>query len=206
MQDLVEYCRIDNGKIVEYPVLEIHIRNRGHSLDMYTKVVHMSKPFVPEYCFLTRKIELAEGVPVVVYSLENKGIDAVLSDLYYKLQGSGPLDTTREYKLKVEDVPAETLEYVLRMGDALVEKHLSDWCSLKGYTIITACTYVSSNNQERANEAKLAIKNRDDTWDAFFAYFDAVKRGEKDFPMRASDIINQLPVLSWPESPAAQST
>ena len=205
LQDTVEYCRIENGKIVEYPVLEIHIRNRGHAMEMYTKVVHMPKPFVHEFAYLTRKIELADGVPVVVYSVEHKSIDAVLSDLYYKLQGDSPLDTTREYQLKVQDIPKETMDFVLRMGEDLVDKHLNSWCAQKGYTsIVTMATYATSTNPERAKEGAMAVQARDDAWDAFYAYFEAVKSGAQPFPMRSSDITAQLPVLTW-DSPAPES-
>lgn len=205
MQDVVEYCRIENDKIVEYPVLEIHIRNRGHSMDMYTKVVHLQKPTVPQFAYLTRKIELAEGVPVVTYALESKSIDAVLSDLYYKLQSNSVFAGTGEYKLKVEDVSPETLDFVMRMSEDLVEKHLNNWVSQKGYSsIVTASTYATSSNPIRAQEGALAVKARDEAWDAFYDYFDAVlKKGEKPFPMRASDITEQLPVLTWEEPTAA---
>ena len=40
----MSYCRIVDDVIVEYPVLEQHITNRGHRLDMYHLVKETPMP------------------------------------------------------------------------------------------------------------------------------------------------------------------
>lgn len=193
------YCRIENGEIVEYPVYAVHIRNRAHPFEMYTKVVFSKKPALPDFAYYTQNIELLGNVPIVTFGIAYKGLQTVLNELHNVGGGAAPTVPGEQPTPKpIEEVPPATLDRVLTLVKELVQTRLDQWAATREYDgILSVTTYSYSSNAQRSAEGLKAISNRDDTWDAMYAYMDKVTTKQLPVPMQVTEIEAQLPVLTW---------
>ena len=193
MQESEIYCRIENGVIVEYPVYALHIRNRHHPFSMYTKVAFSQKPVVPDFCYLSSKIELLGEIPLVTYTVQEKNLQTVLN-----ANGVPPLPGEEPIRVEVENVPVETLKQVLKLVKVLVQNRLDTWAATREYDgVLSVATYATSTNPQRAAEGQKAVENRDATWDAMYAYLDKVQTKQKPVPLTVEEIVAELPELTW---------
>ena len=191
------YCRIEDGQIVEYPVYALHIRNRAHPFSMYTKVSFAQKPEVPDFCYLTSKIELISNIPLVTWQIVEKPLQVVLNELH-NVNGSPALPGEEPTRVEIEDVPLPTMQRVVKLAKDMVQARLDTWASTKEYDgIVSACTYVSSTNPTRAAEGLKACVNRDLSWDAMYAYMEKVQTKAKPVPLKVEEIVAELPELTW---------
>lgn len=193
------YCRIENGVIVEYPVYAVHIRNRAHPFEMYTKVHFAAKPTLPEFAYYTQNIELLGEIPLVTYGIAYKNLQTLLNELH-NVGAAGAPGTPGEQPTPtpIEDVPQTTLVRVMDLAKEMVQDRLDNWAKTRGYDgIMSVVTYAYSSNPVRSAEGTKAIANRDDTWDAMYAYMDKVTTKQLPVPMTVAEISAQLPELTW---------
>lgn len=198
---LVEYCRIEDGKIVEYPVYEIHIRNRAHPFEMYTPVTVLIKPTLPPFSYYSTKLELStNGVPVLQYVVNDKTVDMVLAELY-QFKGGIPSPMGLEAQdIFLDEVDPLIVGYVYKKAQSFAQDYLDNWTLEREYSgIVSLVGYVSSKNASRAIEGQNGVYMRDKVWDAFYAYFDKLKAGTQAVPRTMAEIAAQLPALQWPE-------
>lgn len=197
MDDNEIYCRVVDGVVIEYPVYALHIRNRAHPFSMYTKVVFTTKPSLPDFAFYTEKLELVNGTPLVTYGIAYKTLQTVLNELH-QTNGAPPLPGEEPTPKPIEEVPLVTMGRVVELSKELVQNRLDNWARTKEYDgILSATSYVSSTNPNRAAEGTKAVLNRDQTWDAMYAYMDKVTGKTVPVPMKESEILEQLPELTW---------
>ena len=197
MDDNEIYCRVVDGVVVEYPVYALHIRNRAHPFSMYTKVVFTTKPTLPDFAFYTEKLELVNGIPLVTYGIAYKSLQTILNELH-QVDGAPTLPGQEPTPKPIEEVPPATLGRVLELAKELVQARLDAWARTKEYDgILSATTYANSTNPTRATESAKAILNRDITWDAMYDYMDKVTSKQLPVPMKESEIVAQLPELTW---------
>lgn len=191
------YCRIVNGQVVEYPVYALHIRNRAHPFSMYTKVVFTTKPPLPDFAFYTEKLEVVNGIPLVTYGIAYKTLQTVLNELHQS-NGAPTLPGEEPTPKPIEEVPPATMGRVVELAKQLVQDRLDNWAKTREYDgVLSAISYQTSTNPTRAEEGAKAVVNRDLSWDAMYAYMDKVMAKELPVPMKESEIVAQLPELTW---------
>ncbi len=82
---------------------------------------------------------------------------------------------------------------------AAVQNRLDTFAQTRNYDgILSACTYATSANPQRALEGQYAITARDATWDAVYAFQAAVNAGTTPVPTRYAAVEVTLPPLVWP--------
>ena len=73
------YARIENGTVVEYPVLLEHIKTRRHRVDMYSVANIKEKPKIDENAqFLKQSLSVMDGVPIVNWIIKQRPCPLVL--------------------------------------------------------------------------------------------------------------------------------
>lgn len=80
-----------------------------------------------------------------------------------------------------------------------VQKQLDVFAKTKGYdSILSLCSYATSNNPSFRSESQHGIAVRDNTWERVFALLDDIELGTKDAMKTYNEIEAHLPTLEWP--------
>lgn len=199
MNDLTIYARVEEGKIVEYPVYLLHITNRAHPIDWYTEVKFDTKPTVPEF-FSLKELPTVIGKDVVVkYELIPDTLDSILYRLYFPRPAHGEAPSPDPVEVTYATIPPSTVERIITLTKALVQKRLDDFAALKNYDgILSVCSYGGSNNPMFKAEADIAVAARDNSWLALYQYIGGVQAGVIPVPKSFQEIEVALPELTWP--------
>jgi len=87
----------------------------------------------------------------------------------------------------------------------LVQKRLDAFAATRGYgnldktnALVSAITYLTSTNPQRAMEAAYCVKIRDDTWNAYFTLEETVNAGMETLPTSFEEVELFLPKYTWP--------
>jgi hypothetical protein len=193
MSDKV-YARVENGAVVEYPVLPIHIENRGQPLDWYTEVQFAAKPEVPEFFSLKETLTVKGSEVFASYEVVAIPLDTILGNLW----SVGDILDPNPANVVIGDVPQATIERVTQLARDQAQKELDDFAKEKMYDgILSACSYSTSTNSAFGAEGQRAVQVRDSYWSGLYGYLDNVKAGVNPVPKGWKDIKDQLPPLAW---------
>lgn len=192
--DLDEFARVIDGKIVEYPVYRLHIKNRAHPLDWYTPVVQNPKPELPPFSSYKSNLSVVGGTVVVSYTVVPQGLAEILHNL------TTVNEANERVAPSIADVPPATVEKVYDLVGDYVMGKLSQWAATRKYTSFNSLTdYRDSAIPKFKAEALRAIELRDQIWTILIGYFTQVTSGELPVPTSLSEIDALMPVLLWPD-------
>jgi len=200
------YARVVNNEIVEYPVYELHIKNRAHPKEWYSLVVHETKPKLGDYQYLGQYIDLVNGVPTIRY----KVIDMDLMMAIMRLnppnflipdQDNQPEQT--EVNTTIKEIKDKKLfNHFTKLLAEHAQSRLDYFAKQKGYNdMLTLTSYMSSTSEEFVNDAKYGIKLRDEVWIAIYSYITKLTALELPLPKNLNDINAIMPLLIWPNIP-----
>lgn len=200
-QDLDVFARVVDGKIVEYPVFYIHIKNRAEPLAWYTKVIFEHKPEVPAFCYAAEKVTLTLGNVVVTYEIKEYTFSNLIAQLIRANEANNVTNITDpNYTPVIElaSIDAATMTQLAKKATEYVQGRLDQFANSRGYDgILSACSYKDSTNPAFAADAAIAIPKRDQAWTNLHAYLADVQSGVKPVPTSVQDITAQLPELVW---------
>lgn len=84
-------------------------------------------------------------------------------------------------------------------AEAAVQKRLDDFAKTRGYaSIVSACTYATSKNDQRRAEGQYCVDARDESWDICYAFEADVGKGLRPMPSDVAEVLAALPPLKWP--------
>jgi hypothetical protein len=196
------YGRIENGKIVEYPVYENHIKRRGHPMDWYVPVVALE---VPTYDARIQSIQETLTITgkyiVASYSVVSLSVDAILDKLYYpngRFNPTNPAEQVEPATVTIASVDPVVLNHVVEQVSSAVGKDLDAFVATRNYDDMRSCaTYLNSSIATFAAEAATAVGLRDTTYTNLYTYLAEVQAGTKPVPQNLAEIKANLPVLAW---------
>lgn len=198
MSDLKVYARLDeSGNIIEYPVYEMHIRNRNHPYEWYSECTMSNRPVAPRFYFVKENLEVftkqtTTGVQrfvSVTYEVLPQEINNVLLSISKGVNGTPST---------VSDLDQETLDKLIELADHYVESKLDAFAQTRGYKNAERCAgYKDSTVPKFATEAAKVISIRDEVWLKMPVYMTAVITGSKPLPRTTADIDAELPEFVW---------
>lgn len=196
--DTEVYARVSDGKIVEYPVFALHIRNRAHPFDWYTKVEFQEKPVVPEFHNLKENLSITLGHVVASYEIIPQTINEVLYNLHHP-NGTPPMPGEEPPAVTIAEVPPAVIQRVAKLATDKVEQRLNAWANTRNYeSILSAVSYVNSPIPNFQADSQKAVQVRDTSWVALYQYLDKVTSSQVPVPKTFEDDIEpHLPVPSW---------
>lgn len=195
-QDLEVYARVENRRIVEYPVYSLHITNRAHPFEWYQKVFFDQKPETPEFHYL-------QEVPVLQINNEVHvtyiPVAMTLRDLLAIIYPETNLGFSEEIQpVDISTVDEKLVNRIVELVRQHVQRLLDEFAKQRGYdSIVSAVSYGNSSVQQFANEGQRALQKRDEAWTNMYAYIAEVKAGSKPVPKSVSEIEAELPALTW---------
>ncbi len=190
------YARLEGNRVVEYPVYGLHIRNRAHPIDWYTKVEFLPKPELPAFHSYQETLVAQQGGVIASYTVTPLSLNILLSQI---------TPDRRMFPGQEEQAPVDitTLDPALvgRVAELIaahVQKRLDTFAQTKGFDgILSAASYKGDADPVFNEEGTRASTLRTDTWKAFYAYQDGVLAGTTPVPKTLADIDAVLPALTW---------
>lgn len=80
-----------------------------------------------------------------------------------------------------------------------VQRRLDEFAMTRGYdSIVSACSYATSQHPKYGPEGRYCVTAREDTWDVLFQIESDVIAGLRPMPVSYGEIEPDLPVLDWP--------
>jgi hypothetical protein len=187
------FARIKDGKITEYPVYEIHIKNRNHPNSLYLECVFDKKPNVPEFHYLTESKSVENNKVYIKYKILPIPLEGLLKKLnIIQHPGKQPVP------LLITDVRPELTERIITLTKEHVQSLLDKFAAEKGFDDMSSLvSYKDSTIPEWASQATTGIAKRDATWSGLYVYLNKINTGVEPLPTTIQDIMQELPSLVW---------
>ena len=197
-----EYGRIIDGKVVEYPVYELHIKNRAHPKEWYTEVIHL---VVPEhdsrYEYIQQALEITGAHIVAKYNVVPMTVDGILNKVFYPngmMDMSKPGEIVQPAEININDVDPALVSAVVARVSLEIGQKLDDFAKTRNYDDVkSAVTYLNSDVPQFKAEAERIAALRDQTYSLLYQYISDIKTGVKPIPKSFGEINAILPELTW---------
>lgn len=199
--DLDVFGRVKNGKIVEFPVYRLHIKNRSHPLSWYTPVVELPKPELPAFNCYDRCMEVKDGVIEVSYTVRPYTLQELLGQLRKLPTGENPEELPSI--LPITEIDPAMIQQVYSLVSNYVTDKLIAFAATRGYgsqnvdAFTSLMTYADSVIDKFKNEALRGKFLRDQAWANMLSYFAKVTAGTVPVPTTMEEIDALVPELTW---------
>ena len=196
LNDLDVFARVTDGKVVEYPVYRIHIRNRAHPLSYYHRVVDAGAPTPDEFGTVDQTLEVHPDNTVhVVYSKRPLTLSEILRT--FKVQNIKDPMASVEAK-PISEIDPATIQHVYSLAGDYISVKLDEFARTKQYKDFIHLTgYRYSAIPSFAAEAMRGYTLRDQIWANLLGYFTEVTSGAVPVPTSIADIDAVIPSLTW---------
>lgn len=192
------YARVQGILVIEYPVTENIITERGHSLTTgpYYKVVQSEMPAsnaFEDVLYTNMAVDHTERLVKISYHVRKRDLDDILRGEFSRSCVDGvwsPMDVTY--------IPSGIFDYFTK----LVSKHMEDKLEAvvkEHYTSMDTLLgrYSNSSNPVWRKEAEFIQKSLDKLWADMIAYFAELKEGKKPLPLKIEEIESQFVIPTW---------
>ena len=202
MTERTEYGRIVDGKVVEYPVYELHIKNRAHPKEWYTEVVHLQKPVIDErHQQIRQELEITGKIIVAKYVAVPLSVDAILDKLFYpegRFNRENPMEQVEPVELAIGGIDPELVSIITERVSQQVGQALDAFAKTRNYDDVkSAATYVNSAVPQFKAEAERVIALRDQSYASLYQFIQDVATGAKPVPKTYAEVQAILPELTW---------
>ena len=196
LNDLDVFARVTDGKVVEYPVYRIHIRNRAHPLSYYHRVVDAGAPTPDEFGTVDQTLEVHPDNTVhVVYTKRPLTLSEILRT--FKVQNIKDPMASVEAK-PISEIDPATIQHVYSLAGDYISVKLDEFARTKQYKDFVHLTgYRYSAIPSFAAEAMRGYTLRDQIWANLLGYFTEVTSGAVPVPTSIADIDAVIPNLTW---------
>lgn len=186
------YGKVENGRVVEFPVTTEIILARGHRLHQYSPVVFEDKPaYDPRYQKLTTTLSVANGRILVKQVASNMTTAELLAALK---NADGTV-------AKIGDLSPAVVSIIKTSVANYVESRISALCLARGYSSIDRVLggYANSSEPSFKADAEFIQTVIDRAWRNLIPYFASLEAGAAELPTTLEEIlkISEIPT-SWP--------
>ncbi len=195
LNDLDLFARVVDGKVVEYPVYRIHIKNRAHPLNFYTPVVKTEAPAPDQFGTVDESLEVRSDAVHVVYTKR----PLTLAEILRTFQVQNPEDPMAPMTVKlISEIDPATAQRVYSLAGDYVSVKLDEFARTKQYNDFIHLTgYRYSAIPSFAAEAMRGYTLRDQIWANLLNYFTQVTTGAVPVPTSIADVDALIPAMTW---------
>lgn len=95
-----------------------------------------------------------------------------------------------------EEVPTVNIESLVVSA---VQQRLDSFAQTRSYdSILSLCTYATSQVPKFATEGQYGVNARDAHWAKCYSILADVQTGTTPMPSSVDEVLNQMPALAWP--------
>ena len=203
MEDIV-YARVVNGKIVEYPVYAIHIKNRAHPVEWYTPVIYLEKPtYDNRYQTIKEELQITGNHVLATYKVLALTVNTSLDRLFYpngRINMTNPIEVVLPEEVTIGTIDPFLFSKIMERVSYEVGQSLDDFVATRNYDDVKSCSsYVNSSNVQFQAEATRVIALRDQTYTNLYTYLATLTAGTNPLPKSFEEIKTtaNLPELTW---------
>ena len=182
----MNYARIQNNKVAEYPLSWSDI------VSQHPDTSFVYGDYTPPKGYVLVKTE-----PIPEH---NQWLQKAVKDKVKKV-GSAWVEKYLIVDKTGDELEQGKVEYSAWLKKQMIEKtqlRLDEFAQSKGYdNILSACTYATSKVEKYRAEGQRAVDLRDETWGTLENILNAIDAGILAFTTSYDDIEQELPVLSW---------
>lgn len=195
LNDLDLFARVVDGKVVEYPVYRIHIKNRAHPLSFYTPVVKTEAPAPDQFGTVDESLEVRPDAVHVVYTKR----PLTLAEILHTFQVQNLEDPMAPMTAKlISEIDPATVQHVYSLAGDYVSVKLDEFARTKQYNDFIHLTgYRYSAIPSFAAEAMRGYTLRDQIWANLLNYFTQVTTGAVPAPTSIADVDALIPAMTW---------
>lgn len=195
LNDLDLFARVVDGKVVEYPVYRIHIKNRAHPLSFYTPVVKTEAPAPDQFGTVDESLEVRSDAVHVVYTKR----PLTLAEILRTFQAQNPEDPMAPMAAKsISEIDPATIQHVYSLAGDYVSVKLDEFARTRKYNDFIHLTgYRYSAIPSFAAEAMRGYTLRDQIWANLLNYFTQVTTGAVPVPTSIADVDALIPDMTW---------
>jgi hypothetical protein len=182
------YIKVNNDNTVEYP----------YSLG------HLKRDF-PNVSFPIEKDSVENNLSEFgIFQVKEKNKPEI-DEYKSKLVEDNPEFYNNEWIQKyviIDRTPEDQRDYkdsIIMLIVQDTKHHLDFFAQTRGYdSILSACTYATSNIAKFAAEGQYCIEARDLTWSKLYLILDEIETGNRTMVKHFNEIKDELPTLVWP--------
>lgn len=184
------YCRVDNGKVIEYPVTEAVILKRRHPIDWYTPTILTHVPATGRTDIQTFDYVITNGVVLVNVGWRGYTLTELLTT--FKAPNGLPKH--------IGEISQEDQAYAQSLISDLFESRVADLAAEHGYRNMDTAIgrYSNSSNATFKKEAEFIQMALDSTWADLIKYFTELQKTTIPVPLVIADIEKHVRSFNWP--------
>jgi len=188
------YARVENGKVIEYPVSLPVIRNRMHNIIMYQKCIIEPLPPIAPYQYIKTTPEYINREVVIKHVVKDFVLGDLLNTFVDRVDGFGTVKIPKN----IADLSQSDIDKVVTLAGNYVNGLLTSFVQTRGYDSITsAVSYIGSSNTTYNTEGLRVKVLRDSLWSDMTIYMTAIKAGTLPVPVSIGEIESRLIPLIW---------
>ena len=181
------FARVENNRIIEYPITIAEIKTRRMPFNYFRQVAFENKVAAPDYHRVVETIRLERDTPVVSYSVEPMTIQEILDKLW---EGKETLSPT--------DIPPGAVSVLFSLASGIVTKQLDEFAKTKDYdNIVSLCSYVDDPDPNLDKEGRRGRFLRSQAWTSIRTYQNKVLTGELPIPRNEKELLACVPEFTW---------
>lgn len=190
-----QYARLQNGRIVEFPVNNNTITEDELKTGEVVKVVDTGTKLVEDkFHKVTCVLTMVAGIPTYIYS-----IDLLTSDEFVQ---KNYIDVLKTYFhlpiLNAATIPPAVVEKMIEAVKDLGTLELDRFAQSRGYdNIISLVSYRGDPSPRFAEEAERGMQLRSKYWSNLTEFKEQVVSGVVEFPRDVKGITDMFPTLTW---------
>lgn len=189
-----QFARVQNGAIVEWPVLFMHIKNRNLPLQLFRQIHFNEKPSAKPYVYLDESIELVNGVPTVSYNERKFTLEEILQSIIVKASEA----TGVFVQPLVTEVDPIAFQLVSSLTRDEITFRLNEFAKTRWYdSIDTLVTYANDPDPKHKEEGLRGVELRSQCWVSIRDFETKVLTGVIPVPYLVNQIYSHIPELTW---------
>jgi hypothetical protein len=192
------FVKIDGDSIVEYPVYRLHITNRAHPLDWYTRVVYETKPEVPDFHYAKEELSLKNKVPTISYVVTPLSLTDLLNNINARIINDPEASQDPNARINFSELDPNVVKRIAELATQRAQSKLDAFAMTKNYdNAVFAISYKDSSIPTFSADAAKIISIRDQLWPAMYKYIDDVMQSIKPVPRTVDEIDAIMPAFKW---------
>lgn len=191
------FARVEEGKIVEFPVYRLHIVNRAHPFSWYLPVQESEKPALPDFSRYEQTLTVYPDYVGAVYTVVPLTLAELLASIRRRPSFFTPGGTENPVP-KYEEIDEALATHIKNEIANYGHAKLDEFAKTRGYnTLESLISYRGDPTASLATEAERGFLLRSQTWAALLGYFEAIQTDAKPVPTTLAEIDAVLPELTW---------
>lgn len=194
------FARIENNRVVEYPITVATIRERNNPAEVYIEVFYNLANPPQDIPLYQKRVEVVKWFGPFVY-IDYEITYRTVEEMFQYLSSFAMFyDENQQPVVNRTQITPEIYDAFEIVVKRKVQSLMDAFAGSRGYDDMFAlCNYAASTEEQQRLEAQRGIYLRDVAWRTLYSEFAKMKQGLRPIATSWSDIGQHLPEFTWGE-------